>query len=142
MFKRSTIFGVLALAAAQPIMAAPSDVVWQCAPTSTLDCSSGSCKPSASTPSVSRDRTITFEPGKSTLAACFGTDRCLEGPAVIVRKRQGRYYAVWSKPAVKGKTWKAPGRVTAFFHTLEGGGRQFVMMRSDDIVLTGSCIQR
>ena len=145
MLERTIIFGVLAIASvlpAIPTKAGEPIAVWQCVPSRTLDCTSGTCKPAAPSSAASADRTITFAPGAKTLTACFGTDRCLTGPAVIVRAQPGQYYSVWSKSAAKGKTWKAPERVTAFFHRIKGGGHQFVMVRSDDIVLSGSCIQR
>lgn len=145
MLERTNIFGVLAIASvlsAMPAIADEPNAAWQCAPSTTLDCTSGTCKPVAPASAAPANRTITFSPAAKTLSACFGTDRCIAGPAVIVRAQPGQYYSVWSKPAVKGKPWTAPERVTAFFQRIKGGGRQFVMVRSDDIVLSGSCIRR
>ena len=141
----TAFFGTLAIASLLPVLSATAAepvAVWQCAPSRTLDCTSGACKPASPSSPATADRTITFSPAAKTLSACFGTDQCLSGPTVIVRSQPGRYYSVWSKPTVKGKAWKAPNRVTAFFHRIKGGGHQFVMVRSDDIVLSGSCIQR
>ena len=59
-----------------------------------------------------------------------------------MQARPDVYYSLWTKPVVKGKAWKAPERITLFLYTIRGGGFQFALTRSDDMIHSGSCVQR